>query len=147
MDLFDLIKADYEEIIALFTQLWESGQPPDAREEMFKQLDTLLRLHADAEAAIFYPPLREGDLDTELLDECDDDHRFIAELLDEVATKPIGSRPWTDTMEIIQEGVVEHIEAEEHFLFAMARQLFTPAELSDMAERWQAFKQKRRAQR
>ena len=145
MDIFRLIIADHEQVSNLFKQLRQQKGPSGNRQQLFAQLKEALELHAHAEEQVFYPALQEVDVTQDLALEAMEDHLMVQELLAEMATTAIDSPDWDEKLEILAEDVEEHVEAEESDMFDAAHQLFTSAQATELAERWQTAKQQRMA--
>ena len=145
MDIFKLIKDDHEKVAGLFRQLQQQKSSSADREQLFDQLRQELELHTHAEEQVFYPTLQEVDVTQDLAFEAMEDHRLVKELLAELATSSIDSPEWDERIEILKENVEEHVEEEESDLFDAARQLLTPDQVTELAERWQTAKQEQMA--
>jgi hemerythrin superfamily protein len=141
MDIFRLIMADHEKLSELFEQLHAQRGTSGHRAQIFAQLKEALESHAIAEEQVFYPALQALDVTQELAFEAMEDHRLVKELLAEMASASIGSPEWDEQLEILEENVEEHIAEEESDIFDAARQLFTPKQASELAERWQLARQ------
>ena len=145
MDIFSLIKQDHQEVASLFRQLRDAKGSRQTCEQLFTQLKEELELHSHAEEQVFYSALQEADVTEEMVEEALEDHQLVAELLEELATTPKGNAEWDEKLEILEENVQEHIEAEESDMFDAARQLLSAADAAELTERWQTVKQEQMA--
>jgi len=66
-------------------------------------------------------------------------------LLEELTTTPKSSAAWDEQIQVLEENVQEHIEVEESDIFDAARQLLSPEDEADLAERLQTAKQEQMA--
>jgi len=141
MDIFRLISADHEKLSELFKQLHTQRGASGNRAQIFAQLKEALERHAQAEEQVFYPALQAVDVTQDLAFEAMEDHRLMKELLAEMASTSLDSPDWDEKLEILEENVEEHVEEEESDIFDAARQIFTPKQAAELAERWQLAKQ------
>ena len=145
MDILSLIKQDHQEVTSLFKQLHDAQGSRATCEQLFAQLKETLELHAHAEEQVFYRALQEADVTEEMVEEALEDHQLVTELLDELATTPKDHAAWDEKLQILEENVQEHVEVEESDIFDAARQLFSAADATELAERWQTAKQEQMA--
>jgi hemerythrin superfamily protein len=145
MDIYSLMKKDHQEVASLFRRLQAAEGFSETSEQLFAQLREEIELHTHAEERVFYPALREAEGTQELVEEAVDDHELIRELLDELATSPMGDEAWNEKLEVLEEHVEEHVEEEESDIFDVARQLFNAEQAVELAQRWQTAKQERMA--
>lgn len=145
MDIYSLIKKDHQEVASLFRRLKAAEGFVETSEQLFAQLREELELHAHAEEQVWYPALREAEGTQELVEEALDSHELVQRLLDELAASRMDDAAWNEKLEVLEEHVADHIEAEEADIFAVARQLFNAAQAAELAQRWQTAKQERMA--
>jgi hemerythrin superfamily protein len=145
MDIFSLIKQDHREVRRLLQQLREAQGSRDQCAQLFTHLRDELERHAHAEEQVFYPALQGVEATQEMMEEAREDHQLVAALLQELATTPPGSAEWDERLQILEENVQEHVEEEESDIFDAARQLLSPEEATEFAERWQTAKQEQMA--
>ena len=141
MDIFSLIKQDHQEVTSLFKKLHDAQGSRATCEQLFAQLKEAIALHAHAEEQVFYPALQEAGVTQEMVEEALEDHQLVTELLDELAATPKDHAAWDEQLRILEENVQEHVEVEESDIFDAARQLFSAADATALAERWQTAKQ------
>jgi len=145
MDIFSVIKQDHQEVASLFQKLHDAQGSPATCEQIFVQLKEALELHSHTEEQVFYPALQEANVMEEEVEEALEDHQLVAELLEELATTPTYSEAWHERLQILEENVQEHVEEEESHMFDAARQLFSTADATELAQRWQTARQERMA--
>ena len=145
MDIYSLIKKDHQEVANLFRRLKAAEGFSETSEQLFAQLREELELHAHAEERVWYPALREAEGTQELVEEALDAHELVQELLDELAASRMDDEAWNEKLEVLDEHVEDHIEAEEGDIFDVARQLFSVEQAAELAQRWQMAKQEHMA--
>jgi hemerythrin superfamily protein len=145
MDIYSLIKKDYQEVANLFRRLKAAESFSETSEQLFAQLREELELHAHAEERVWYPALREAEGTQELVEEALDDHELVQDLLDELAASRMDDEVWNEKLEVLEEHVKDHIGEEEGDIFDVARQLFSVEQAAELAQRWQMAKQEHMA--
>jgi DNA-binding FrmR family transcriptional regulator len=145
MDIYSLIKKDYQEVANLFRRLKAAESFSETSEQLFAQLREELELHAHAEERVWYPALREAEGTQELVEEALDDHELVQDLLDELAASRMDDEAWNEKLEVLDEHVEDHIEEEDGDIFDVARQLFSVEQAAELAQRWQMAKQEHMA--
>ncbi len=145
MDIYSLIKKDHQEVARLFKQLRDAKGSRETCAQLFTQLREELERHTHVEEQVFYPALQEAEVAQELVEEALDDHQLVAVLLEELATTSQGSSAWDEQIQGLEENVQEHVKAEERHIFDAARQLLSPEDEAELAERWQTARQEQMA--
>src|SRR5262245_19855693 len=145
MDIYSLIKKDHQEVASLFKQLRDAKGSRETCAQLFTQLREELELHVHVEEQVFYPALQEADVTQETVEEALDDHQLVAVLLEELAKTSKGSKAWDEQLQVLEENMQEHVKAEESNIFDTARQLLSPEDEAELAERWQTAKQEQMA--
>ena len=145
MDIYSLIKQDHQEVASLFKQLRDARGSRETCAQLFTQLREELELHAHVEEQVFYSALQEADVTQEMVEEALEDHQLVVVLLEELATTSKDSAAWDEQIQGLEENVQEHVEAEESDIFDAARQLLSPEDEAELAERWQTAKQEQMA--
>lgn len=141
LDIYSLIKKDHQEVLGLFRRLKAAEGFSETSEQLFAQLREDLELHAHAEERVLYAALQEAEGTQGMVTAALDDHKLVQELLDELAALPMDDAVWNEKLEVLEEQVGDHVEAEEGNLFNTARQLFDAAQSAELAQRWQSAKQ------
>jgi hemerythrin superfamily protein len=145
MDIYSLIKKDHQEVARLFKQLRDAKGSRETCAQLFTQLREEIERHTHVAEQVFYPTLQEAEVTQELVEEALDDHQLVAVLLEELATTSKGSAAWDEQLHVLEENVQEHVKAEEHYIFDAARQLLSPKDEAELAERWQTARQEQMA--
>lgn len=138
MDAFSLLKADHENVAALFEQL-ESASGRQ-KLEIFNQIRTELELHAHIEEKVFYPALEEPAETHELTLEAYEEHDVVKKLLRELSRARTPNEEWEAKAKVLQENVEHHVEEEENELFPKANQVLGEEEIEELGELLQAEK-------
>ena len=141
MDIYSLIKKDHQEVASLFRRLKAAEGFSETSEQLFAQLREELDLHARAEERVLYSALQEAKGTQELVAAALDDHKLVQELLDELAVSRMDDEVWNEKLDMLGEHVEDHVEEEEGNVFDVARQLFSAAQVAELAQRWQTAKQ------
>jgi hemerythrin-like domain-containing protein len=138
MDAFSLLKADHENVAALFEQL-ESASGRQ-KLEVFNQIRTELELHAHIEEKIFYPALEQPAETHDLTLEAYEEHDVVKKLLRELSRARTPNEEWEAKAKVLQENVEHHVEEEENELFPKANQVLGEEEIEELGELLQAEK-------
>jgi hemerythrin-like domain-containing protein len=138
MDAFSLLKADHENVAALFEQL-ESASGRQ-KLEIFNQIRTELELHAHIEEKVFYPALEQPAETHELTLEAYEEHDVVKKLLRELSRARTPNEEWEAKAKVLQENVEHHVEEEENELFPKANQVLGDEEIEELGEQLQAEK-------
>ena len=141
MDAFSLLKADHENVAALFEQL-ESASGKQ-KLEVFNQIRTELDLHTHIEEKIFYPALEEPEETHEITLEAYEEHAQVKKLLQELGRARTPNDEWEAKAKVLQENVEHHVEEEENELFPKAQQALSEEELAELGELMQAEKSRK----
>lgn len=141
MDAFSLLKADHENVAALFEQL-ESASGKQ-KLEVFNQIRTELDLHAHIEEKIFYPALEEPAETHEITLEAYEEHALVKKLLHELGRARTPNEEWEAKAKVLQENVEHHVEEEENELFPKAQEALSAEELAELGELMQAEKSRK----
>jgi Hemerythrin HHE cation binding domain len=136
-DAIHLLKTQHAAVTALFMQI-ERATDPRLRAQIFRTIDSQLRVHGAIEEKIFYPAFRErarsrmqADEVSEALQEHDQVKAFLAQL---ERTDPADERFKTH-LASLKLRVQEHVYEEEHGMLKQARRLFSEEELEALGFR------------
>jgi hemerythrin superfamily protein len=141
LDIYSLIKNDHQEVAGLFRRLKAAEGFSETSEQLFAQLREALELHAHAEERVLYSALQEAEGTQGLVEAARNDHKLIQELLDELAALRMDDEAWNEKLEVLEAHVEDHVEEEEGDICNVARQLFSAAQVAELAQRWQTAKQ------
>ena len=141
MDAFSLLKADHENVAALFERL-ESASGKQ-KLEVFNQIRTELELHAHIEEKIFYPALEKPTETKDLTLEAYEEHKQVKTLLRELGRARTPNEEWEAKAKVLKENVEHHVDEEENELFPKAEQALGEARIDELGEELQAEKSRK----
>jgi len=136
-DAVQLLKEQHAEVKALFKQI-ERVTDPVLRAQIFRTIDTNLRIHATVEEKIFYPAFREhakNRSQSEEVGEALHEHDIVKGVLQEIERTDPSSESFKTKLASLKMLVEQHVHEEEHGMLKEARRLFRADELEDLALR------------
>jgi DUF438 domain-containing protein len=86
-DATTLLAKDHKDVKALFKRyekLTKAEADGSERQELAEQICQMLTVHATIEEEIFYPAVREADVDEDLLDEAEVEHASAKDLIGQI---------------------------------------------------------------
>jgi hemerythrin-like domain-containing protein len=89
----------------------------ESLEQIVQQTCAELTVHATLEEELFYPALREGIKDTELLDEAEVEHGSAKALIAELEQMDSSDPKFAATFKVLGEYIKHHIKEEEGEMF------------------------------
>ena len=138
MNAFQLLKNDHKIVSALFDQIEsESGK---AKTQLFTRLKSELDVHALIEEKIFYPALENKKESREITLEAFEEHKFVKDLLAELAKGTSADEEWDAKLKVLRENVDHHVEEEEGELFDKANDVLGDDDLERIGEEMEAEK-------
>lgn len=141
MPVVELLAKDHRALETLLTTLGETpSQSPEARIELFSQLQTLLQAHARAEEEVVYRRLRVREPEESKVLEAFEEHHIVDILLQELASACPGGIGWTAKVKVLEEMLRLHIREEELNLFLLLNNNFDATELAQMGREFRALK-------
>lgn len=142
MDIITLLKKDHRTVDELFTRVEESSaRAVKAKQKLFVQIKAELTLHAEAEEAILYPRLQEMASLRHNAMEANEEHRLVKQMLAEIEALEDGGETWDAKMKVLIDMVRHHVEEEEHEIFKTMKSELDSAELKQLGEALEMFKQ------
>jgi hypothetical protein len=123
-DALTLLRIDHERIRQLFSDYGRLRDDEDEDEQKAALVDDLchaLTVHGMLEDEIFYPVLRAALDDTELLDEAEEEHMGMRELVARLEVMYPGDEHFDALLAVLAEEVVHHVAREEADLFEAVR--------------------------
>ena len=141
MDAFSLLKADHENVAALFERL--EGARGNQKLQIFNQIRTELELHAHIEEKVFYPALEKPAETKDLTLEAYEEHKQVKTLLRELGRSRSPNEEWEAKAKVLKENVEHHVEEEENELFPKAEQALGEEKIEELGERLQAEKSRK----
>jgi hemerythrin superfamily protein len=119
-DAIKLLKADHDEVEALFAQYEKQKKKNGSQKaDLIEKICTALTVHAQIEEEIFYPAARDA-LDEdgdELLDEAEVEHGSIKSLVEQLETMGSNDELCDAKVKVLSEYVKHHVKEEEGEIF------------------------------
>lgn len=140
-----MLKSDHATIKRLLRELNDTTErATKQREELVRQLEQEVKMHAQIEEEVFYPAFKAAtkkDEETqELFYEAAEEHHVVDMVLPALKTANPKSKEFTAKAKVLKELIEHHIREEETQMFAAARQLFDEDQLRQLGELMQARK-------
>jgi len=135
MDLWQLIANDHANIADLCGEIPRAfpGGGVRSRERLFRDLDTELRRHFEAEEESLYDALEDHDRTEHLVDELEREHEEIERRLGDLArVRDKGGQDWTQRFRDLAALIEGHFHREEHELLPLAREILDEEELREL---------------
>ena len=134
MNAIELLENDHQTFRKLLEELAATTERGvKTRKELFNKLTLELSLHETIEEEIFYPALEEHPKLQEKVAEGIQEHHVADLIVAEIAKLDVSDEMWTAKVAVLKEGVEHHMEEEEKEMFPLARRVFEPEELEDLA--------------
>lgn len=124
VDALELLTADHEEVTQLFDdyeQLATSDADDETRQELAEQICMMLSVHAAIEEEIFYPAVRESIEDEDLVEEAENEHQQVRDLITQIQSADPADEDYDDQVRALAEAVEHHVREEEDEMFAKVR--------------------------
>jgi hemerythrin superfamily protein len=137
-DAIALLKADHQNVLAMFERFERSRQEP-AKDELAKKICDELTAHAAVEEEIFYPAVREEVGDDDLMDEAVVEHASAKALIAQIRKGRGGNEMFDAKVTVLGEYVKHHVKEEQNEMFPKARK--SGVDLRDLGSRIQERKQ------
>ncbi len=143
MDAIQLLKADHDEVRALFEQFRQAQEAEDSErmKEVQKQIFSELETHTRIEEEIFYPAVRSADEEElgETVDEGVQEHHVVKVLMREIEDVS-GEDTFVAKMKVLMENVEHHADEEESEMFPDVREKMDQARLEELGAELEAAK-------
>ena len=123
-DATALLAKDHKDVKALFKryeQLAKAEADAGEREELAAQICEMLEAHTTVEEEIFYPAVREAQVDADLLDEAEVEHASAKDLISQIRSMSPDDDLYDAKVSVLGEYVNHHVEEEEGQMFPKAR--------------------------
>ncbi len=137
LDAIALLESDHREVDDLF-DLFESAESDADKASIARQICLALRVHAQIEEELFYPPAREKTGNTDLVDEALVEHMGAKTLIVQIEAMRPGQPLFDAKVKVLGEQVRHHVEEEETELFPEVRK--TGVDLDALGARLSARK-------
>ncbi|MFN2449006.1 MAG: hemerythrin domain-containing protein [Candidatus Baltobacteraceae bacterium] len=136
-DAISLLKEQHAEVLALLMKVVRSADPV-LRANVFRTIDTNVRIHSKIEEEFFYPAFRERAANGSQAAEVENnyqDHAAVARTLAQIERSDPADPFFLQSIGQLKAQLAEHIHDEEHRFFKEAARLFTPQELLTLGYR------------
>ena len=123
-DATTLLAKDHKDVKALFKRydkLTKAEADGSERQELAEQICQMLTVHATIEEEIFYPAVREADVDEDLLDEAEVEHASAKDLIGQIQSMSPDDDLYDAKVTVLGEYINHHVEEEEGEMFPKAR--------------------------
>lgn len=120
-DAIELLVADHREVDELFDQ-YEAAESDADKLALATQICLALKVHAQIEEELFYPPARDKTGDTDLVDEAIVEHMGAKTLIAQIESMAPGQPLYDAKVKVLSEQVRHHVEEEETELFPEVRE-------------------------
>ena len=123
-DAIELLMQDHKEVKAMFSAFKKLKESEDADEEkadLVQQICTALTIHATIEEEIFYPAVRAGIDDDDLMDEADVEHAGAKDLIAQLEAASPGDDHYDAKVTVLGEQIDHHVKEEEGEMFPKAK--------------------------
>jgi hemerythrin superfamily protein len=120
-DAVSLLEADHREVEALFEEYEAAGGNAE-KAALAAQICLALKVHAQIEEELFYPPARDKTGDTDLVDEAIVEHMGAKTLIAQIEAMAPGQPLYDAKVKVLSEQVRHHVEEEESDLFPEVRE-------------------------
>ena len=117
-----MLKKDHSNVKDLFDR-FEAAEDPKETDGIIENAIEQLKVHATIEEEIFYPALRDGNVDEDLMNEAEQEHHVTRMLIAELETRTSDERRRHAKFKVLAEGVRHHIKEEEGKIFPDAKDL------------------------
>lgn len=140
MDIYALIKQDHQRVAELFGLLDAIEAAAAERTKLFNALKQELMAHKEAEESSFYAALSDLPGIGDRIEESQEEHVDIQELLEELTDLDTESDDFIAQLRELKEEVEHHVDEEENVIFPLARERLTATEAEGLAQAMQQAK-------
>jgi len=119
-----LLAKDHKDVKALFKRyekLSKAEADGSERQELAEQICRMLTVHAQIEEEIFYPAVREAEVDEDLLDEAEVEHASAKDLIAQIESMSPEDDLYDAKVTVLGEYINHHVQEEEGQMFPKAR--------------------------
>jgi hemerythrin superfamily protein len=123
-DATTLLAKDHKEVKALFKRyekLSKAEADGSERQELAEQICQMLTVHAQIEEEIFYPAVREAEVEEDLLDEAEVEHASAKDLIAQIQSMSPEDDLYDAKVTVLGEYINHHVQEEEGQMFPKAR--------------------------
>ena len=119
-DAIALLEADHRQVEVLFDR-YESAGDDAEKGALAAEICLALKIHAQIEEELFYPPARAETGDADLVDEAVVEHMGAKTLIAQIEAMKPGQPLYDAKVKVLSEQVRHHVDEEERELFPEAR--------------------------
>jgi hemerythrin superfamily protein len=139
MDAISLLKEDHRKVEKLFKEIEEA--PASQRDQLFREINKELTVHAELEERLFYPAAREAKPTHEMALEAGEEHKQVKLVLADLQQADKTTDTWKAGMTVLQEDVLHHVKEEENELFpTIKKEVLSENQLAELGRRMQQLK-------
>jgi hemerythrin superfamily protein len=123
-DATTLLMKDHKDVQKLFKRyekLMKAEADGAERQELADQICQMLTVHAQIEEEIFYPAVREADVDEDMMDEAQVEHASAKDLIAQIQSMGADDDLYDAKVTVLGEYINHHVEEEEGQMFPKAR--------------------------
>ena len=120
-----LLMEDHKKVKSLFAEfkkIREQARAASRKAELVQQICMELTVHAQIEEELFYPAVREGIEDQELMDEAEVEHAGAKDLIAQLLAMEPEDDLYDAKVVVLSESIEHHVEEEEGEMFPQAKQ-------------------------
>jgi hemerythrin superfamily protein len=121
VDAIALLETDHREVEGLFER-YEGADSDAEKAALAAQICLALKVHAQIEEELFYPPAREKTGDADLVDEAVVEHMGAKTLIAQIEAMTPGQPLYDAKVKVLSEQIRHHVEEEETELFPEVRE-------------------------
>ncbi len=137
MDIFKALREDHDKQRDLLNKLVSTSRDTKNRKQVFENLKTELKAHADAEKRCFYKPLIDSDKTQEKARHGIAEHLEIDELIEELEQTDFISPGWLKIAKNLKDRVEHHLDEEEHEVFQVAGKVLSTSQKESLSKAYQ----------
>ncbi|MFB2835260.1 hemerythrin domain-containing protein [Floridanema evergladense] len=141
MNVIELIKSDHRKVESLFSEM-EKAKDPKKMQKLFDEIYTELTLHAKVEELTIYPTMRNYDETHDMVEEAEEEHTEVKELLEELKSMRPSDSEFMATIEELKDAVQHHVEEEESEILPSVSDSMDEQEMKELAKEFQEAKSK-----
>jgi DUF438 domain-containing protein len=122
-DAVAILTADHDKVKKLFKDFerLHEEESDDEAEKVAVQICNELTIHATVEEEIFYPAVRAGIDDEDLLDEAEVEHATAKDLIAQIESSTIEDDKYAAKVTVLGEYIDHHVEEEQNEMFPKAK--------------------------
>jgi iron-sulfur cluster repair protein YtfE (RIC family) len=122
-DAIAILSADHDKVKKLFKEFerFHEEESDDEATKVAVQICNELTIHATVEEEIFYPALRAGIDDEDLMDEAEVEHASAKDLIAQIESTTIADDKYVAKVTVLGEYINHHVKEEQNEMFPKAK--------------------------